>query len=283
MRTALVLASLLLPQAYAATAPAPIQVFTEKASAHSIFNILTYPARVESRVNAVVRSESDGAITKILRPLGSKVRRGEVIAVIKHMDPVYEYAPLNVIASVSGVINEVNVTLGSLVNRGDPIASITDPKQLRVIVEVAAVDLRSVQDGLKGSLKIPGIPDSITAEIQGISPSVDPMLGTATCELKVASADQKKILPGMVGSVQFKVNQRRGFLLPEYAVIYNGDETYIRLVENGKAKRVPVKIGEKRQGQVEILSGLKEGDQVIDRAARFLADGDAIQVETTHE
>lgn len=269
--------------AAAPTAPAPISVFTEKAAAKPLFNTLTYPARVESRVHAVVRAESDGAVARIIRPLGSRVRRGETIAVVKHTDPVYQYAPLNVIASVSGVINEVNVTPGSLVNKGDAIASITDPDQLRIIVEVAAPDIRSIRAGLKGELTVSGVAKTISAEVQGLSPSVDPMLGTATCELKVSSADQKTIVPGMVGQMQFKVNQREGFLLPDYAIVYRGNSTFVRLVENGAVKKIAVAIGEKRQGQVEVLSGLKNGDEVINRSSRFVTDGDAVQVETAHE
>src|SRR5207253_1515153 len=113
-------------------------------------------ARVESRVNAIVRSEAAGAVTKIVKPLGSRVRRGETVAIIKHTDPVYEYAPMAVVASVSGVVNEVHVTNGSLVNTGDPIVTVTDPAQLRVVIEVAALDLGMVRSGLKGDLFIPG-------------------------------------------------------------------------------------------------------------------------------
>ncbi len=261
----------------------PISVFTEKAVTKALFNTLTYPARVESRVHAIVRAESDGAVSKIIRPLGSRVRRGETIAIVKHTDPVFQYAPLNVIASVSGVINEVNVTPGSLVNKGDAVASITDPDQLRIIVEVAATDIRSIRSGLKGDLSVIGIEQPISAEVQGLSPSVDPMLGTATCELKVSSADQKKIVPGMVGHMQFKVNQRQGFILPDYAILYRGNATFVRLVENGVVKKVAISIGEKRQGQVEIVSGIKNGDEIIDRSSRFITDGDAVTVETAHD
>ena len=94
--------------AFAAT-QSPVTVFTEKAAPHAIFNALTFPARVESKVNAIVRCEADGAVTRILKPLGSRVRRGETVAIIKHTDPVYEFAPLAVVASVSGVVNEVHI------------------------------------------------------------------------------------------------------------------------------------------------------------------------------
>jgi membrane fusion protein, multidrug efflux system len=214
--------------------------------------------------------------------LGSRVRRGEIVAIVKHTDPVYQYAPLNVIASVAGVVNEVQVTAGSLVNKGDAIVTITDPDQLRITLEVAAVDLKMIRAGLIGDITISGFP-TFKAEVQGVSPSVDPMLGTAACELKISSNDQKKIAPGMVGSVQFHVNQRIGYLLPDYAVVYRGDNTFVQVVEKGVTKRIAVQIGERRQGQVEIMTGLKDGDQVIDRASRFITEGEPVQVESAHE
>jgi multidrug efflux pump subunit AcrA (membrane-fusion protein) len=265
-------------------APQPIvSVVTEKAMLKPIFNLLTFPARVESKVNAVVRSEADGAVTEIIRQLGSRVRRGETIAIIKHTDPVYEFAPLSVIASICGVVNEVHVTPGSLVNKGDPIVTVTDPSHLRVMIEVAAYDLSAIRQGLKGEMTFPGVGQPLNAEVKGISPSIDPMLGTASCELQVAPNAQKSIVAGMVGRVQFKVNQRQGFLLPDFAIVYRGDNTFVRTVKDGKATKVPVKLGERRQGQVEILSGISSGDEVIERASRFVADGAPVKVEAASE
>ncbi|MGZ3723028.1 MAG: hypothetical protein ACXVA9_08870, partial [Bdellovibrionales bacterium] len=138
-----------------------------------------------------------------------------------------------------------------------------------------------VRAGLKGDLAIAGIASPLIAEVQGVSPSIDPMLGTASAELKVA--DAKQIVAGMVGRVQFKVNQRQGYMVPDFAIVYRGEEAFLRLVKDGKATKVPVKLGERRQGQVEILKGLAAGDVVVNRASRFVSDGAAVQVETAHD
>lgn len=281
LKLGMILAGASLSLQAVAAVPSAVPVFTQKAIEKPIFNILTYPARVESQVNAVVRSEAEGAVTEIMKPLGSRVRRGEKIAIIKHMDPVYEYAPLAVVAPVSGVVNDVLVTKGSLVNKGDAIVNITDPDHLRVMIDVAAHDLKTVKAGLKGEFTVPGGgAQSLVANVKGVSPSIDPMLGTAPCELRVNEKEQKQIIAGMVGTVQFKVNQRQGFMLPDHAIVYKGDEAFVRLVQEGKSNRVPVKLGEKRQGEVEILSGLKSGDEVVSRASRFVPDGASVQVET---
>lgn len=258
----------------------PPTVFSEKITTQPIFDLLTYPARVDSKVNATVLAETDGVISKILKPLGSKVRRGEAIAVLKHIDPVYQYAPMMVVAPVAGVVNQVLVTDGALVNKGDKLISITDPNQLRIMIEVAAQDVRSIHAGLKADFFIANRNEPLMAEVKGLSPSVDPMLGTATCELALSKTGEKNLLaPGMIGRMQFKVNQRQGILLMDFAVFYKGDDTFVRIIENGHAKSVPVKLGEKHQAKVEVLSGLKAGDEVIDRASGFVADGDQVKVE----
>jgi len=274
-------------QSFASSSAPEITVFTQTAKPQQIFKVLTFPARVESKVDAVVRSESDGAVTEILKPLGSNVKRGETVAILRHTDPVYEYAPVAVLSSVSGVISDVAVTKGSLVNKGDAILTITDPTQLRIKIEVTAQDLNFVHRGLSGDLLLPGRATPVSIAVSGVSPAIDPMLGTATAELTVISK-KAAIASGMVGRVQFQVNRREGFLLPDYAVVYQGDKTFVRLVKDGKANKVPIQLGERHQGQVEVVTGLSANDVVIDRASRFVNDGAVVKVdsstaETKHE
>lgn len=285
LQSCLIFIALIGAAAFGSNAPIKAQpvisVFTQTAQRQAVFNILSYPARIESRVNAVVRSEADGAVIKILKPLGSQVHRGSVVAVLQHTDPVYEYAPLSIVASVAGVVSEVNITPGSLVQKGDSIVTVTDPKQLRVLIEVAASDLSSVRAGLKGEMQIPSLQKPVTVAVLGVSPSVDPMLGVAGCELKILDQAKMHLVSGMVGRVQFKVDQRQSFLLPDFALVYQGEKTFLRVVKDGKAHKVSVTIGERQAGQVEILSGLNDGDIVINRASRFVADGAEVKVESS--
>ena len=246
---------------FSVAATEPVPVFTEMVETTKLFKMLSFPARVESRVNATVRSEADGIVGEIYKPLGSRVHEGDKIASIKHTDPVYEYAPLTVRAPVSGIVYQVSVTPGSLVNKGDVIAAVTDPEQLRLVIEVAALDVHSIHNGQKGELMVSGVSRPLHATVQGISPAVDPLLGTATCELVIDKADRKIVLPGMVGKVQFQLGSHSAIVLPDNAVIYRGDKTFVRIVELGHAKRVAVTLGERNQGRVEILSGIKKASK----------------------
>ncbi len=264
-----------------ASAPPPIPVVTtEKAKLSALSDNLTYPARVESRVNSMIYSESDGVITQISAPLGSRIRKGGRLATIKHTDPVYQFAPLIVTAPVDGYVSQVSVTEGSAVLKGALLAAITDPAQVRIIIEIAASDLTSFKKGMEGTFKISGGTEKIPVSVKGLSPLVDPATGTAECELKVAQSEVQKLPPGTVGQAYFEINRRQGFVFPDNAVVYKGSETFVRIVQDGKAVRVPVELGRRERGQVEILKGIKDGDQVIERSSQFIADGDKVQIES---
>jgi multidrug efflux pump subunit AcrA (membrane-fusion protein) len=264
-----------------ASAPPPIPVVTiEKAKLSDLSDNLNYPARVESRVNSVIYSESEGVVTRIYAPLGSHVRKGGRVAVIKHTDPLYQYAPFVVTAPVDGYVSQVAVTEGTTVLKGAPLVSVTDPGQLRIIIEIAASDLASFKKGMEGTFQLSGSAEKIQVNIKGLSPFIDPTTGTAECDLTISQKEVSKLPPGSVGEAHFEINRRKGFVFPDNSIVYKGNDTFVRLVLNGVAKKIPVELGRRERGTVEILKGVKNGDQVIERASQFIADGDKVQVES---
>ncbi|MEK7356314.1 MAG: efflux RND transporter periplasmic adaptor subunit [Bdellovibrionota bacterium] len=254
-------------------------VFVKKAELSELSELLTYPARVEPRIRATVVAEADGVIAKIIAPLGSVVKAGTRLAVIRNTDPVYRYAPLYVTAPVPGIVSQVDVSEGSRVSRGDKIALVTDPSQARVTVEVTADDIKSVRPGLEAELRLSD-GEKLKLRVRGLSPFVDPSTGTATCELELADAKSGQLPPpGVVARVVFKANVRNGISLPDSVITYRGKDPYVRIVDAGKAKLVAVVIGRKQAGEVEILKGLKAGDVVVERTSKFVADGEDVEIQ----
>ena len=261
-------------------------VFVNPVKLTELSETLTYPARVEPRIRASVVAENDGVVSRIIAPLGRTVRAGAPILVIRNTDPVYQYAPMNVTSPVAGVVSRVEVTEGSRVARGDKLVMVTDPDQVRVVVEVTAQDVSSIKPGLQAQLKVPGQAESepgLKVRVRGISPFVDPATGTASCELELDKNAKKSSLPplGVIGRVLFQVNVRKGVSIPDAAITYRGKEPIVRVVSEGKSKLRSVQVGRKESGLVEILRGLKAGDQLIERTSGFVADGEDVEVQTT--
>ncbi len=276
--------------AFAAKPPKPI-VYVQKVESTELSETLTYPARVEPRIKAEVASEADGIVSKINAPLGTRVKAKTALLVIRNTDPVYQYAPQVIVSPVAGVVSRVDVTEGSRVARGDKLALVTDPAQVRVVVEIPAQDVRSIHQGQLAELKIPGdVSDELTPlKVRGLSPFVDPATGTASCELELAPASKaakgskKSTAPlppaGSIARVTFKANVRKGLSVDEGALTYRGHDPFVRIVREGKAVLVPITLGRKQAGMVEILKGVNVGDQIVQRSSGFVSDGESVTVE----
>lgn len=271
-------------------------VFTSKVKLTELSETLAYPARVEPRIRASVLAETDGVVSSIIAPLGSHVRAMAPLIVIKNTDPIYNYAPMVLTAAVDGVVSKVEVTEGSRVARGDKLVLITDPEQLRVEVEVTAYDLPSIRTGQTAELKVPGTENEVSLKVKGVSPFVDPSTGTASVELELSRGQKSAHLPplGVLGRVYFRANIRKGISVPDAALTYRGKDPYIRIITHTKAATpnaveeniahlVAVTIGRKESGQVEILKGLKSGDEFIERSSGFVTEGEAVDVQSADQ
>ncbi len=278
MKVILFLFCFVAPKAFASPTVVPV-VFAKKVEMKKIFDSLDYPARVEAKINAFILAESDGVIAKILKPLGTRVKKQDKLVVVQNTDPVYQYAPMQIENVVSGIVSQVFITEGSRVSKGDKLMLVTDPAQLKVIVEIPAADLKSVHQGDLADLYQGS--ESWKLKIKGMSPFVDPGTGTANCELEFLPNQKNLSRPpaGALGKVSLKADERSGISIADNAVFYRGKETFVRVIRNKHAFLQPIKIGKKQFGQVEIVSGLSANDEVIERSSSFISDGEEVKVE----
>lgn len=278
----LCLTVLVCQSAYSKDAPKKLKsVFIKEAKKQEIFDSFAYPATVEAVFNALVISESQGIVEKINSPLGQVVKGNQDLVKVRHTDPIYKYKPVTLKAPVSGVVSQVFVSVGSLVSKGQKILQVTDPSKVKVSIEVGAKDLQFIKKGLEGSFTSKANASEIKLRVLGVSPFVNPATGTASAELELVDS-KDKLIPGVLGKVVFKSNIHEGFVFVENAIYYLGKKTYVRLTEPKEdkflVKKVEVKLGQKRRGQVEVLSGLKDGMKVIERASGFLPEGAEVAI-----
>jgi hypothetical protein len=257
-------------------------VFTQLAKKTEIFDQLTFPAKIDSAIQAKLIADSDGVVTKIIAPLGARIPRMGTVMQLQNMEPGYSFAPMKVASPVRGVVSQIKVSVGTHCTRGQELATVIDPTANKVTIEIAAGDVNAIKTGMKGELLVSGVEKPFTVIATGVSPFVDPATGTSTVELKVLEKNAL-LTPGTIGQARFKANSRMGYVLPDSAVVYRGDAANVRLVVDGKSKINPITVGKKRNGNYEVLSGLKDNDELIARASMFVADGETVKVETKKE
>lgn len=173
-------------------------------------------------------------------------------------------------APFSGILGFRHVSPGSLVEPGDPITTLYDLSKVKMTFEVPARYLSFLKTGLKVTAQGDAYPGEIfQGRIWVINPSIDPM--TRLISIKVILDNESEFLkPGLFLTASLKLEERTGLMVPEEALVRTGDEAYLYFVDKGPngqgvARQLPVGLGERAKGLVEIKSGAKEGDQIVFR------------------
>ncbi|MBS1198198.1 MAG: efflux transporter, family, subunit [Proteobacteria bacterium] len=178
-------------------------------------------------------------------------------------------------APATGVVVKKDVVPGMKVEAGAMPYEIVDLSSLWVLADVYETELAQVKVGMPATLTLKGVPGkTYEGKVAFIDPFLDPKSRTAKLRLSFANTDGS-LKPEMFGEVVLKTPQRQGLRIPTDAVIDSGTQSVVFVaLGNGKFEPRQVQRGATDGDQVEILSGLKEGEQVVTRA-NFLIDSES--------
>lgn len=185
---------------------------------------------------------------------------------------------LSIRAPFAGTVGIRKVSIGSLVRPGDEITTLDDVSRIKVDFNLSEVHVPSLAIGqtvFALSAAYPGI------EFVGTIASIDSRVDPVTRSIRVRAIipnNELKLRPGMLLQVRLQKRVLNTLALSEKALVPNGEQQFVFVVENGKAVQRAVKIGERRPGVVEIKSGLVSGDEVITEGTLRVKDGSSIEV-----
>jgi membrane fusion protein (multidrug efflux system) len=115
-----------------------------------------------------------------------------------------------------------------------------------------------------------------------ISPTVDANTGTIAIQAQIAN-QQHQLSPGMFVRIkQFLGSNRSSLVIPANALVASQQGTKVFKVVAGEAKEIPVQVGLRQQGLVEITKGLALGDQVVISGVQKLTDGSLVKIIKYH-
>ncbi len=168
---------------------------------------------------------------------------------------------LNVRAGAAGVVQQVPVEAGQHVPPGTILAKVAEPGRLKAELQIAETQVKDVTIGLIASI------DTRNGIIPGHVIRIDPAAvnGTVKVDVSLEGEYPKGVRPDL--SVDGTVDLER-----LANVMYVGRPAYgqpdstvgmFKLAPNGEANRVQVKLGKSSVNQIEIVEGLREGDQVV--------------------
>lgn len=182
-------------------------------------------------------------------------------------------------APFEGVVSKRHVDPGDYVTRGQVMVTLYDTENLEAEVKIPERHMHRVQSGQKAELTIPAFPESVfSGRVRFVSPAVAER--TRDFLVKVGVENPKgKLKPGTFAAVTIITAVRKSRpALPEEALVATREGYLVFVVENGKARRRTVRIGQREAGMVEIREGVRMGDTVVRAGHMRLSDGDGVSI-----
>ncbi|MDP5325465.1 MAG: efflux RND transporter periplasmic adaptor subunit [Litorivicinaceae bacterium] len=183
---------------------------------------------------------------------------------------------VTITAPQTGVVNDLLIREGMFVKPGVELMSIAGLNQVWVIGEVFESQVSQVQQGNSVTVRLDYLPGRVwQSRVDYIYPVLNPATRTLSVRVRLDNADLA-LRPGMFADMAIATQDAVATLVvPSEAVIRTGHQDRVVLALGaGRFKSVAVKLGAVSANQIEILSGLSEGDLIV-TSAQFLIDSES--------
>jgi membrane fusion protein (multidrug efflux system) len=151
---------------------------------------------------------------------------------------------------------------GDTAQPGMKLLALYNPLSLRVEAHVREGLALGLEVGQSMQVEIPSLDKIVNAVIEERVPAADP--GSRSFLVKAGVAFDKSLLPGMYSRLLVPAGTGTRLLIPADRVVHVGQLDLVWVFENGQVQRRFVRIGQITEtGQVEVIAGLKAGEQVL--------------------
>ncbi|MFT0713787.1 efflux RND transporter periplasmic adaptor subunit [Flagellimonas lutimaris] len=191
-------------------------------------------------------------------------------------------------APFTGIIDDVIKDEGTVVSPGpgSEVFRIVNLSNMYIEVEVPESHLPNVTPGKDVKIYFPVLGDSVSTKIRQTGNFINPSNRSFTAEIPVPSHDGK-IKPNLTARVMINdYTSDNAILIPQNILSENANgEQYVFLVDADSiqndpvAKKVVIKTGKTQGDYVEVLSGINEGDAIIDEGARSVKEGQKVNIK----
>jgi RND family efflux transporter MFP subunit len=184
-----------------------------------------------------------------------------------------------IVSPINGIVDEINIKLGSAVAPGIPAIRIVNLSKLKVKADLAENYAKQVKKGDNVTVIIPDTKDTVQTQISYASKVINPFNRTFSIEAPLNGSDYH---PNMVAKVLITsyTSNKPVVVIPVSCIQTDLDGKYFVVVnKNNKAIYQYIQKGKEYNGQVEVLSGLSKGDSLVTEGYESVNEGDVLVVK----
>jgi RND family efflux transporter MFP subunit len=173
------------------------------------------------------------------------------------------------------------VEIGERVEVGTKVLTLFQSGDMCVVFPVQEEQVVDLRRGMEADVVIDTYPGrTFSAAVTIISPIVDPESGSVTVRAMLERGTDE-LRPGMFARVTLYTGKaERRILLPTSALVQSDGSTgTVLVVQGGRVFRRKLRLGGQMEGKVEVLDGLKQGEEVISTPSPLLQEGALVDVQ----
>ena len=194
---------------------------------------------------------------ELLEPINfnTKVNKGDVIA---------KLSSKTITAPFAGIIGKRGISGSSLGYENTIILTLDDSRKVLCDLKIPEVYAAFLKKDLKLKAIFSAYKDkTYEGKIESVASRVDPQTRSILARAKINN-ENSEILPGSLLEIEIFYNEKDALSVPDTSIMYEGSKKFIyKIIENKMVKKTEIEIGIRNKGNLEVLSGINKGDQVI--------------------
>ena len=207
-----------------------------------------------SSKNATFKIAKDELLTPI--NINTEVKKGDVIAALQSK---------KITAPFNGVIGTRGISGSSLGSVNTIMLTLDDTKIILCDLSIPEKFSSVLKKDLRVKAKFSAYKDkTYEGKIESVASRIDAQTRSILARAKINNENLEKILPGSLLEIELLYLEKNNLGIPDTALLMEGNKTFVyKVIENNMIKKIEVKTGVRDRGNLEIISGLSQGDKVV--------------------
>ncbi|WBA83858.1 efflux RND transporter periplasmic adaptor subunit [Endozoicomonas sp. GU-1] len=183
-------------------------------------------------------------------------------------------------APFTGMLSFHEQSVGALVNAGTVLTTLDDLSTMKLTFDLPENTLGQISKGARVSATTDAWPGkTFTGTINSINPRIDPV--NLTFQVRaLLDNPESQLLPGMLMRTSIeRPNQQQRLVVPSRSILYDGNRRYVFVIdEQNRVERRTITTGQTIDQFIVVVSGLVEGERVVNEGAVKVTDGRRVKV-----
>ena len=255
-----------------------ISVAAVEAKPAPLVRSLRVLGEIKAADSVAIFSKVNGKLVDYQIKNGSDIKKGDLLAYIDRDEVGYKYNQAPVYSPIAGIVSSLPLNQGSEVRPETPIGYVVNIDKVHAVFSLPESYRGVVKVGQKVEIGVNSLDKSCyTADVSEMDPLIDPTTHSFTFKVLLNNPN-KMLIPGMFASGDLILETfPNSIMVPEEAIVALQGEWYIYKIASEQALLKKVKLGLRKEGNVQILEGVEPGDLVIVGGNHKVSDGQKVR------